>query len=202
MVPKAKKKQNKRNKQSPQNKNRRIFHKEGKAKLALIMGSKSDLKVMSEAVEVLEHFKVPYEISIVSAHRTPQWMFSWSEGARKKGIEVIIAGAGGSAHLPGMVASISLLPTLGVAIYQKKSMTQSKQGGLEGLDALLSIVQMPKGCPVACTGINGAENAAFFALQILSLKDKTLAKKLRDYHVKQQKEVYKDNQKLKILSLS
>ena len=161
------------------------------------MGSKSDLKVMSESAKILKHFKVPYEMNIVSAHRTPQWMFLWAEKAYEKGIEIIIAGAGGSAHLPGMVASISLLPTIGVAIYQKKSTSPSKQGGLEGLDALLSIVQMPKGCPVACTGINGAENAAFFALQILSLQNKALAKKLKNYHLKQQKEVYKANQKFK-----
>ena len=163
------------------------------------MGSQSDLNIMSEATKVLKYFKATYQINIVSAHRTPQWMFAWSQRAREKEIEVIIAGAGGAAHLPGMVASISLLPTIGVAIYQKKSTTPNKQGGLEGLDALLSIVQMPKGCPVACTGINGAENAAFFALQILSLKDKVLAKKLENYHAKQRKLVYKANQKIKSL---
>ena len=173
-----------------------VSKNKNKVHLAIIMGSKSDLKVMSEAAKVLKQFKVPYEMNIVSAHRTPHWMFSWAENARKKGIEVIIAGAGGSAHLPGMVASISFLPTIGVAIYQKRSSAKSKQSLLEGLDALLSIVQMPKGCPTACTGINSAENAALFAIQILALKNKTLAKKIREYHEKQKKKIMESNKKL------
>lgn len=141
-------------------------------KVAIIMGSNSDYKVMKEAEEYLNKFKITYETSVVSAHRTPEKMYEFSKGARKKGFSVIIAGAGGAAHLPGMVASLTSLPVIGVPIKSKS---------LEGLDSLLSIVQMPKGVPVATMGINQAGNAALLAVQILAVKDEVLANKLVDY---------------------
>ena len=126
------------------------------------MGSDSDLHVMKEAAAILDEFNVSYQITVVSAHRTPERMFSFAKTAAGQGIKVIIAGAGGAAHLPGMVASITHLPVIGVPI-QSKSMS--------GLDSLYSIVQMPQGVPVATVAINGAHNAGLLAVQILSLTD-------------------------------
>ncbi|MCX7654057.1 MAG: 5-(carboxyamino)imidazole ribonucleotide mutase [Fervidobacterium sp.] len=148
--------------------------------VGIIMGSDSDLKVMKQAAEVLEHFGVPYEITIVSAHRTPERMYEYAKSAEQRGIEVIIAGAGGAAHLPGMVASISVLPVIGVPV---------KGSSLDGLDSLLSIVQMPKGVPVATVAINNAQNAGLLAVQMLSLKYKELRDKLRKYKEKLRNEV-------------
>jgi 5-(carboxyamino)imidazole ribonucleotide mutase len=136
------------------------------------MGSDSDLPVMSKAAAILDKFEVPYEITIVSAHRTPDRMYQYAKTAEERGIKVIIAGAGGAAHLPGMVASLTHLPVIGVPV---------KTSSLNGLDSLLSIVQMPAGIPVATVAINNAENAALLALSILSTFDKSIADKLKQY---------------------
>ena len=135
------------------------------------MGSKSDLETMKNASEVLDELKVPYEIKIVSAHRTPDLMFQFAENAKERGIKVIIAGAGGAAHLPGMTASKTILPVIGVPV---------KSSSLNGLDSLLSIVQMPKGVPVATVAIgeNGSSNAALLAAQILGLNDLELQERI------------------------
>ena len=138
-------------------------------KVAIVMGSDSDLPVMQEAAKVLEELKVPYYISIVSAHRTPNRLVAFSETAATDGFEVIIAGAGGAAHLPGMIASHTHLPVIGVPV---------KSSNLSGVDSLYSIVQMPPGVPVACMAINGAKNAGIMAASILSLADKDLANRL------------------------
>ncbi|AMM53683.1 5-(carboxyamino)imidazole ribonucleotide mutase [Pyrococcus kukulkanii] len=141
-------------------------------KVGIIMGSDSDLPVMKEAAKILEEFGVEYEITIVSAHRTPERMYEYAKRARERGIEVIIAGAGGAAHLPGMTASITTLPVIGVPV---------KSRALNGLDSLLSIVQMPAGVPVATVAINNAKNAALLALRILSIKYPEIAEKLEKY---------------------
>ncbi|MCX7760338.1 MAG: 5-(carboxyamino)imidazole ribonucleotide mutase [Hydrogenothermaceae bacterium] len=140
--------------------------------IAIIMGSDSDLPVMSKAAEVLDKFELNYHLTIVSAHRTPDRMYKFAKEAEEKGIKVIIAGAGGAAHLPGMVASLTHLPVIGVPI---------KTSSLNGLDSLLSIVQMPAGIPVATVAINNAENAALLALSILATSDENIAKKLKEY---------------------
>jgi 5-(carboxyamino)imidazole ribonucleotide mutase len=136
------------------------------------MGSKSDLDTMQAAARVLEEFAVPFEIRIVSAHRTPQLMYEYATGARARGIEVIIAGAGGAAHLPGMTASLTTLPVIGVPVESKT---------LKGIDSLLSIVQMPAGVPVATMAIGNAKNAGLMALRMLSIKYPEIAAKLHDY---------------------
>lgn len=141
-------------------------------KVGIIMGSDSDLHVMKEAAKVLEEFGVPYEITIVSAHRTPERMYEYAKTARERGIEVIIAGAGGAAHLPGMTASLTTLPVIGVPV---------KGSSLDGLDSLLSIVQMPRGVPVATVAINNAQNAGLLAVRILSIKYPELAERLERY---------------------
>lgn len=158
-----------------------------KNKVAIIMGSKSDLKFMRPAISLLKEWKVPTEIKIISAHRTPQVMQKYAESAKQENIKVIIAGAGGSAHLPGMTASYTILPVIGVPILSKN---------LKGLDSLLSIVQMPKGIPVATVAIDGAHNAALLALRILSLQDKSLEKKLEQYHKKQKNKSIQSNKGL------
>lgn len=141
--------------------------------VSIIMGSNSDMPVMQEAAKILESFGVPYEITIVSAHRTPKRLFEFSESAHIRGIEVVIAGAGGAAHLPGMVAAISPLPVIGVPIKSYNS--------IDGWDSILSILQMPGGIPVATVALNGAKNAGILALQILSVKDKSIRKKIISY---------------------
>ncbi|MGL5279101.1 MAG: 5-(carboxyamino)imidazole ribonucleotide mutase [Cetobacterium sp.] len=141
-------------------------------KIGVIMGSKSDLPTMNECVNVLKDFGVEHEIKIVSAHRTPNLMFDYAKEAKKRGLEVIVAGAGGAAHLPGMVASLTDLPVIGVPIESKI---------LKGIDSLLSIVQMPGGVPVATVAIGGAKNAALLAIKILALKDEKLAEKIVKY---------------------
>lgn len=142
--------------------------------VAVIMGSISDWTTMKETCRILDEFQISYEKKIISAHRTPDLMFDFSEKAREKGFKLIIAGAGGAAHLPGMVASKTTLPVIGVPIDSK---------ALNGMDSLLSIVQMPGGIPVATTaiGIPGAKNAALLATQILSVTDSSLIKKLNVY---------------------
>ncbi len=143
-----------------------------KTHVAIIMGSDSDLEVMKEAAIILDEFNVSYELTVVSAHRTPERMVWFAKEAAERGIQVIIAGAGGSAHLPGMVASLTHLPVIGVPVQSKT---------LSGLDSLYSIVQMPPGVPVATVAINGAANAALLAIQMLAISDKSLAQKMMDY---------------------
>ncbi len=133
--------------------------------VAIIMGSDSDLPIMQEAAAFLDQVKVPYDLDIVSAHRTPDKLYKYSAAALKKGVKVIIAGAGGSAHLPGMVAAITPLPVIGVPIKTKN---------MDGVDSLFSIVQMPPGIPVATVAINGAKNAGILAAEILGLSDKLI----------------------------
>ena len=148
------------------------------ARIGVIMGSQSDWVTMKNSVDIIDSFNIPYQLNIVSAHRTPQRLYEYAKGAEKKGIKVIIAGAGGAAHLPGMVASLTTLPVLGVPIQSK---------AMKGMDSLLSIVQMPAGIPVGtlAIGVSGATNAGLLALQILSINDEVLSKKLKDYRNKQ-----------------
>jgi len=157
--------------------------------VGIIMGSDSDLTIMNQAAEILKEFEVPYEITIVSAHRTPKRLFEYSENAHQRGIEVIIAGAGGAAHLPGMVAAISPLPVIGVPVKSSNS--------VDGWDSILSILQMPGGVPVATVALNGAKNAGLLAIQILSVRIVQLRKKMLDYKEKMNLEVMKKVEKLK-----
>lgn len=147
---------------------------EKKPLVGIIMGSDSDLPVMNEAALILQKFGVEYELKIVSAHRTPKYMADYADSAHSRGIKLIIAGAGGAAHLPGMTASFSPLPVIGVPIKSKS---------LEGMDSLLSIVQMPGGVPVATVGINQAKNAGLLAVQILATSDGNLLLKMIDYKI-------------------
>ncbi|MGC8777540.1 MAG: 5-(carboxyamino)imidazole ribonucleotide mutase [Candidatus Caldatribacteriaceae bacterium] len=140
--------------------------------VGIIMGSDSDLEVMKEAGFVLEELKVDYEITVVSAHRTPERMFQYAREAESRGLEVIIAGAGGAAHLPGMVASLTVLPVIGVPV---------RSSALQGLDSLFSIVQMPPGIPVATVAINGAKNAGILAAEILGIKFPEIRHRVRAY---------------------
>ena len=140
--------------------------------VAVVMGSSSDLPVMQGAVEVLERFAVPHEVRVVSAHRTPDDMLAFGHSAAARGLRVLIAGAGGSAHLPGMLASVTTLPVIGVPV----ALSQ-----LDGLDSLLSIVQMPKGVPVATVAVNGARNAGLLAVRILAVGDRALAAKMEAF---------------------
>lgn len=149
-------------------------------KVGVIMGSISDFEVMKDACKLLDEFNVPYEKKIVSAHRTPDLLFNYAKEAKNRGLKVIVAGAGGAAHLPGMVAANTSLPVIGVPV---KSRT------LNGLDSLLSIVQMPAGVSVLTVAINGAKNAALSAIQILALEDKELALKLENFRNKQTHDV-------------
>lgn len=149
--------------------------------VGIIMGSDSDLKVMQAASDVLNEFGVAHEITIVSAHRTPQRMFDYAKNAHRRGLKVIIAGAGGAAHLPGMVAAISVLPVIGVPVKSSNS--------IDGWDSILSILQMPNGVPVATVALNAAKNAGLLAVQILSLADDTLAEKMKDYKARMQQQV-------------
>ena len=141
--------------------------------VGIIMGSNSDLPVMQEAAIILEQFGVAYEMTVVSAHRTPERMFDYAKQADKKGIKVIIAGAGGAAHLPGMVASVTPLPVIGVPVKSSNS--------IDGWDSILSILQMPNGVPVATVALNAAQNAGILAAQILSAGDNKLLKKVSDF---------------------
>ena len=140
------------------------------------MGSQSDLDTMQAAETILKEFDVPYEIDVVSAHRTPEKMFKYAQTAEQRGLRVIIAGAGGAAHLPGMVASLTALPVIGVPVHTK---------ALSGLDSLYSIVQMPGGVPVACVAIGNGKNAGLLAVQILATADTALRAKYNDYRAAQ-----------------
>ncbi|MEP0773488.1 MAG: 5-(carboxyamino)imidazole ribonucleotide mutase [Acidobacteriota bacterium] len=150
--------------------------------VGLIMGSTSDWATMQHAARLLEELKIPFEARIVSAHRTPDWLFEYAEGAEGRGLRVIIAGAGGAAHLPGMTAAKTILPVLGVPVQSR---------ALNGLDSLLSIVQMPKGVPVGTLAIGeaGAANAALLAAAILSLHDPALRERLRAFRQRQTQQV-------------
>lgn len=152
--------------------------------VGIIMGSKSDLPIMSEAAKVLEELGVGYELTVVSAHRTPLRMLEYAESARKRGLKVIIAGAGGAAHLPGMVASLTSLPVIGVPIKSSNS--------IDGWDSILSILQMPGGIPVATVALNGSKNAGILAASILGAFDGAIAEKL-DAYKKQLKETVEDS---------
>ena len=152
------------------------------------MGSKSDLPVMQDAIEILKEFGIESEVNIVSAHRTPEKMFKYSSGAKNNGIKVIIAGAGGAAHLPGMVASITTLPVIGVPVKSRNS--------IDGWDSVLSILQMPNGVPVATVALNGAKNAGILAAQIISVSDEVISQKLVDYKNQLEKKVIDSEKEL------
>jgi len=141
--------------------------------VGIIMGSKSDLPVMQDAADVLKEFGINYEITVVSAHRTPERMFNYAKEAQSRGLKVIIAGAGGAAHLPGMVASITTLPVIGVPVKSSNS--------IDGWDSILSILQMPNGIPVATVALNAAKNAGLLAAQILATADESLTVKMQAY---------------------
>ncbi|MEM6517028.1 MAG: 5-(carboxyamino)imidazole ribonucleotide mutase [Bacteroidota bacterium] len=143
------------------------------SKIAIVMGSTSDLPVMQDAIDILKEFDVETEVDIVSAHRTPEKLFDFSKNAHKRGISVIIAGAGGAAHLPGMVASLSPLPVIGVPVKSSNS--------IDGWDSVLSILQMPGGVPVATVALNGAKNAGILAAQILGSSNPEILKRILDY---------------------
>jgi 5-(carboxyamino)imidazole ribonucleotide mutase len=140
--------------------------------VGIIMGSDSDLPIMSEAAKILDEMKIPYELTIVSAHRTPERMYTYAKDAKKRGLKVIIAGAGGAAHLPGMVAALTTVPVIGVPV---------KSSSLNGVDSLYSIVQMPPGIPVATVAINGSKNAGLLAAQILGSFDEARHTRVLDY---------------------
>ena len=141
--------------------------------VGIIMGSKSDLPVMQNAIDILKEFEIEIEVDIVSAHRTPQKMFDYAKNAKKRGLKVIIAGAGGAAHLPGMVASLTTIPVIGVPVKSSNS--------LDGWDSILSILQMPNGVPVATVALNASKNAGILAAQIIATFDKNITDKLEFY---------------------
>jgi len=153
------------------------------------MGSQSDLKVMEAAAEVLKVLEVPYELTVVSAHRTPERMFDYAKSAKKRGLKVIIAGAGGAAHLPGMVASETTLPVIGVPILSSNS--------IDGWDSILSILQMPSGIPVATVALNGAQNAGLLAAKIIGSSDQALSNRLEAYQVALEQKVLSTVEELK-----
>lgn len=151
--------------------------------VSIIMGSDSDLPVMKPAAELLQELGIPFELTVVSAHRTPERLMKFASTAAKRGIKVIIAGAGGAAHLPGMVASVTTLPVIGVPVKSSNS--------IDGWDSVLSILQMPNGIPVATVALNGAKNAGILAASMLSISSKVIARKLLAHKVKMRKEVEK-----------
>lgn len=160
------------------------------AKVGILMGSDSDLEIMSKACKVLEELQVDYEMTVISAHRMPDIFMNYAKTAEERGIQVLIAGAGGAAHLPGMCAAIFSLPVIGVPIYTKS---------LGGVDSLYSIVQMPAGIPVATVAINGAQNAGILAAKILATSDKDLLERLKKYSVDMKEAVVKKAEKLEQL---
>jgi len=159
-----------------------------KALVSIIMGSTSDLKIMEEAASILNEFKIPFEINALSAHRTPQQAIDFSKNAADKGIKVIIAGAGGAAHLPGVVAALTPLPVIGVPI--KASMS------LDGWDSILSILQMPPGIPVATVGLNAARNAGILAAQILGIADHQIQETVKSFKASLEKKIVEANMEL------
>ena len=159
-------------------------------RVAIIMGSDSDLPCMKDAAIILDKFGIPYELTIVSAHRTPSRLYSYARSAELKGLQCIIAGAGGAAHLPGMVASLTTLPVIGVPV---------KSSTLSGNDSLLSIVQMPKGIPVATVAIQNATNAGLLACRILGAQDIKIRKKMNEFMLEQQKTVLNKAEELETI---
>ena len=156
--------------------------------VGIIMGSKSDLPVMQNAIDILNEFGVNSEVEIVSAHRTPEKMFNYAQNAKKKGIKVIIAGAGGAAHLPGMIASITTLPVIGVPIKSRNS--------IDGWDSILSILQMPDGVPVGTVALNGSKNAGILAAQIIATTNDKLSQKIEEYKKELKSKVISSNKDL------
>lgn len=155
------------------------------AKVGIIMGSKSDLQIMQEAVDILKDFGISNEVDIVSAHRTPDKMLEYGKNAHKRGVSVIIAGAGGAAHLPGMIASLTPLPVIGVPIKSRNS--------IDGWDSILSILQMPSGVPVATVALNGSKNAGILAAKILGTSQKDIQNKIIEYKSELKTKVIKDS---------
>ena len=159
------------------------------AEVGIIMGSKSDLPVMQNAIDILNEFGINSEVEIVSAHRTPEKMFNYAQTAKEKGVKVIIAGAGGAAHLPGMIASITTVPVIGVPIKSRNS--------IDGWDSILSILQMPDGVPVGTVALNGSKNAGILAAQIIATTDEKLSQKVEDYKKELENKVISSNKDLK-----
>ena len=157
--------------------------------VGIIMGSDSDLSIMQSAADILNHFNIPFELTVVSAHRTPERMMDYAKTARHRGLKVIIAGAGGAAHLPGMVAAITSLPVIGVPIKSSNS--------IDGWDSILSILQMPNGVPVATVALNAAKNAGLLAVQIIGISDAAIGNAMDDYKVNMNAEVLNKVNKLK-----
>ncbi len=157
--------------------------------VGIIMGSDSDLHIMQAAADMLKHFGISHEVTIVSAHRTPKRMFDYAKSARKRGLQVIIAGAGGAAHLPGMVASVTTLPVIGVPIKSSNS--------IDGWDSVLSILQMPNGVPVATVALNAAKNAGILAAEIIGVTNDKISEKIKSYKKKMMSEVNDKVEKLK-----
>ena len=156
--------------------------------VGIIMGSDSDLKIMRAAADILIHFDIPYEITIVSAHRTPMRMVEYASLAAERGLKIIIAGAGGAAHLPGMVASLTTLPVIGVPVKSSNS--------IDGWDSILSILQMPNGVPVATVALNASKNAGILAAEILGIYDEAVSKKLIEYKKEMKEEVEKKAERM------
>ncbi len=160
-----------------------------KPKVGIIMGSQSDLGIMEEAAKILKQFGIPYEINIISAHRAPDVLAEWAGTARERGVRVIIAGAGGAAHLPGVTAAFTTLPVIGVPVRSRIS--------IDGWDSILSILQMPSGVPVATVALDAAKNAGILAAQILGASDEAIAQKLADYKVEMKEKVLASARELK-----
>ena len=158
--------------------------------VSIVMGSDSDLPVMQHAADILSEFEIPFELDIVSAHRTPDKMVTFAKKAHKRGIKVIIAGAGGAAHLPGMIASLTPLPVIGVPV-------KSESNPTEGWDSILSILQMPGGVPVATVAVNGAKNAGLLAIQILGTSDRKIRNRMLDYKTALKEEVERKSEMIK-----
>lgn len=158
--------------------------------VGVVMGSESDLKIMKDAAEVLGHLGVEFELTVVSAHRTPQRMIEYAETAKARGLKIIIAGAGGAAHLPGMIASVTTLPVIGVPVKSSNS--------IDGWDSVLSILQMPGGVPVATVALNGAKNAGILAAQIIALSNSDVAQKLTVYKQELKDKVQQNIREIKI----
>lgn len=159
------------------------------AQVSIIMGSTSDMPVMQEAAKILNDFKIPFEINALSAHRVPEQVVEFAKGAHARGVQIIIAGAGGAAHLPGVVAALTPLPVIGVPCRSSIS--------LDGWDSLLSIVQMPPGIPVATVGVDGGQNAGILAVQILATGNEGLLKKVQEFKETLKKKILKANEELK-----
>lgn len=160
-------------------------------KIGIIMGSQSDLPIMNEAAEILKSFSIPFELDIVSAHRTPEKMMDYAQDAQSRGLQVIIAGAGGAAHLPGMVASMTALPVIGVPIKSSNS--------IDGWDSILSILQMPNGIPVATVALNAAKNAGLLAAKIAGINDSEIQQKLASYQQELKQKVLSSSDANKII---